>query len=61
VLNFTTKYNDENISTQHNPILCYNVANTDDAPKLVIFIGLGGTSRGMKRRKITNPEWVLIH
>jgi hypothetical protein len=61
VSNFTTKYYDENIPTQHNPILRYNAANPDDVPKLGIFIGLGGTSRGSKRRKITNPEWGLIH
>jgi hypothetical protein len=61
VSNFTTKYYDENITTQHNPILHYNAANPDDVPKLGIFIGLGGTSRGSKRRKITNPEWGLIH
>jgi hypothetical protein len=61
VSNFTTKYYDENIPTQNNPILRYNAANPDDVPKLGIFIGLGGTSRGSKRRKITNPEWGLIH
>jgi hypothetical protein len=61
VSNFTRKYYDENIPTQHNPILRYNVAHPDDVPKLGIFIGLGGTSRGSKRRKITNPKWGLIH
>jgi hypothetical protein len=61
VSNFTTKYYDENIPTQHNPILHYNVVNHDDVPKLGNFIGLGGTSRGMKRRKIANPKWGLIH
>jgi hypothetical protein len=61
VSNFTTKYYDEKIPTQHNQILRYNATNPDDVPKLGIFIGLGGTSRGMKRRKITNPEWGLIH
>jgi hypothetical protein len=61
VSNFTTKYYDENIPTQHIPILRYNAANPDDVPKLGISIGLGGTSRGSKRCKIMNPEWGLIH
>jgi hypothetical protein len=61
VSNFTTKYYDENIPTQHNLILRYNAVNPDDVPKLGNFIGLGGTSRGMKRRKIMNLEWGLIH
>jgi hypothetical protein len=59
--NFTTKYYDENINTQFNPVIHYNAANPEDAPKLSIFIGLGGKSSGMKKVMIKNPEWDLIH
>jgi hypothetical protein len=61
VANFTTKYYDENIPTRHNPILRYNATNPEDAPKLSIFIGLGGKSSGTKKVTIKNPEWDLIH
>ena len=42
VANFTTKHYDPNIPTKHNPVLRYNATNTEDVPKLSIFIGLGG-------------------
>ena len=61
VANFTTKFYDESIRTQHNPIPRYNAANPEQLPKLGIFIGLGGKSSGSRRHKILDPDWGLIH
>jgi hypothetical protein len=61
VSNFMTKYYDENIPTRHNPVLRYNAANSEDVPKLSIFIGLGGKSSGAKKVSIKNPDWDMIH